>query len=148
MLSVDDTYSNVVLVTFITLSIYIVFAIQCKSNTLTDDDVNNTCDCIIAKISRLNYKNKYTKYAQKKSNKDMRRIQRMLISNAKFADKRSREDFVEFIIANLYDTMKKSQTTDATLILNMLRNDWQRTRTRSDSEPIQPLLVQVQKKLY
>jgi hypothetical protein len=132
MISVDEIYSNVVLVTFITLSIYIVFAIQHKSNTLTDDDVNNTCDCIIAKISRLSSKNKYTKYVQKKSNKDMRRIERMLISNKKFADKRSREDFIEFIIANLYDTMKKSQTTDATLILNMLRNDWQRTHTRSD----------------
>lgn len=139
MISVDDIYSNVVLVTFITLSIYIVFAIQHKSNTFTDDDVNNTCDRIIAKISRLSSKNKYTKYVQKKSNKDMRRVERMLISNSKFADKRSREDFIEFIIANLYDTMKKSQTTDATLILNMLRNDWQRTRTRNDSEPIQPL---------
>ena len=75
MISVDDIYSNVVLVTFITLSIYIVFAIQHKSNTLTDDDVNHTCDCIIAKISRLSSKNKYTKYVQKKSNKDMRRIE-------------------------------------------------------------------------
>jgi hypothetical protein len=75
MISVDDIYSNVVLVTFITLSIYIVFAIQHKSNTLTDDDVTHTCDCIIAKISRLSSKNKYTKYVQKKSNKDMRRIE-------------------------------------------------------------------------
>ena len=129
MISVDDIYSNVVLVTFITLSIYIVFAIQHKSNTITGDDVNNTCECIMAKILRQSSKNKYTKYVQKKSNKDMRRIQKMLISNTTFADKRSREDFIEFIIANLYDTMKKSQTADATLILNMLRNEWQRTRS-------------------